>query len=84
MADGKAVSLVQFGLSARMRVWTALTRVVAPLGLVRIFRRIFQLLSCAFAGAASRAWAVLTSSSPPTGAGRCRCRGLCGGVAAAR
>ena len=58
------MSLFQFAQPARMRVWTALTRVVARLGLQRILRRIFQLLSWALArspGPRWRAWAVLTS-----------------------
>jgi PAS domain S-box-containing protein len=53
-----------FNQPARMSVWTALTRVVARLGLERILRRIFQFLISALAcspGPCCWAWAVLTS-----------------------
>jgi hypothetical protein len=43
------MSLFQFDQPARIRVWMALTRVVAWLGLERILRRIFQLFSWALA-----------------------------------
>ena len=64
MADGKAVSLVQFGLSGEDEGLDGVDqggRPARPGADLPEDLPALELRVCAFAGAASRAWAVLTS-----------------------